>query len=859
MAGEVYTSGVLNSLTLEELAQWTELSGGNVSGWMDTINAGGYAVTEREAIESLASGYLNYYKNAEGTYTITSFIDTAQSTATNAVNSNLNTISRGAAQIPVDVSATAGGAVEMSTTPAAAGGLSSNATYFLANVGQAITAAQVGIALGKAIDSTLYNANPSFWDGLGLSSLDPATWGSITNGDDSIGATLFNLILGIDPYDNTTTAFIPEDTLAYMAWALKESGIFNSGQPEPFVPTSNTINITSTMSAADTVAYAESLTPRGIDWGSSYVSRETVIRNLADAMAHFGSACVVSLDTVQLTSGSFAGSGWVFNATPYTVGSTFTAIHHSVSGQEYWDKSATGYNVYVKMAGSSGTERFKVTGCTLATYTATTTLYYPYYRNSTNLLTTNSNVHTAPIYSGITNQPNATLPDITTWTDPQSTLTSLRQQYPSLFTNPLIWNNVQPDGTNPQITYVPVPMPSVQTITDPETGVQTQVLTQPITDINDSSQTSPKVDIQPDTTGSNQNIIDLISSLIQQNPDPEIDPETESETLPQPYEPIQNPIDTGTGDTPSIPTPTGSASALWSVYHPTQTQVNDFGAWLWSGNIITQIQQLLQNPMEGIITLHKIFATPVDSGTGTIVVGRLDSNVSSALVSQQYVNVDCGSVSLDEQFGSVFDYSPYTAISLYLPFIGIVPLNVEDVMRSVIHVEYGVDVFTGACLAMVEVIRDSHTAIMYQYTGVASVEYPLTGSVHSGLINGLLGIAGGVVGVASAATGVGAVTGAAAIAGGVANFNRANNAKSGSFSGNSGAMGVKTPYLIIERPQTKVATTFPAVDGYPTNYSVKLGNCSNHVVCKTVHVSGISATIQELEMIESLLKSGIEI
>lgn len=855
MAGEVYTSGVLNSLTLEELAQWTELSGGNVSGWMDAINAGGYAVTEREAIESLASGYLNYYKNAEGTYTITSFIDTAQSTATNAVNSNLTTISRGAAQIPVDVSTTAGGAVEMSTTPAAAGGLSSSATYFLANVGQAITAAQVGIALGKAIDSTLYNANPSFWDGLGLSSLDPATWGSITNGDDSLGATLFNLILGIDPYDNTTTAFIPENTLAYMAWALKESGIFNSGQPEPFVPTSNVINITSTMSAADTIAYAESLTPRGIDWANSNYGRQTVIGWLATQMNHFGGACAVAMSISQNTSGNFGGTIWNLRATPIKVGDVITATK---SGNVY-SYSTQGYELLVK-ANGSGTNPFTVNDYTLRNYTSLTTLYFPYSTGTTGLIsTTNANVSTAPVYDGITDQPNATLPNTDTWTDPQSTLTSLRQQYPSMFANPLVWNNVQPDGTNPQITYVPVPMPSVQTITDPETGVQTQLLTQPITDIDDSSQTSPKVDIQPDATGSNQDIIDLITSLIQQNPDPETDPETESETLPQPYEPIQNPVDTGTGDTPSIPTPTGSASALWSVYHPSQQQVDDFGAWLWSGNIITQIQQLLQNPMEGIITLHKIFATPVDSGNGTIVVGRLDSNVSSALVSEQYVNVDCGSISLDEQFGSVFDYSPYTAISLYLPFIGIVPLNVEDVMRSTIHVEYGVDVFTGACLAMVEVVRDSHTAIMYQYTGVASVEYPLTGSVHSGLINGLLGIAGGVAGVASAATGVGAVAGATAIAGGVASFNRASNAKSGSFSGNSGAMGVKTPYLIIERPQTKVASAFPTLDGYPTNYSVRLGDCSNHVVCKTVHVSGISATERELEMIESILKSGVEV
>ena len=66
----------------------------------------------------------------------------------------------------------------------------------------------------------------------------------------------------------------------------------------------------------------------------------------------------------------------------------------------------------------------------------------------------------------------------------------------------------------------------------------------------------------------------------------------------------------------------------------------------------------------------------------------------------------------------MFDYNPHTTVSLYLPFIGIVPLNVDDVMRATITVKYGVDVFTGACLAMVEVSRDNATVNMYQYSGI---------------------------------------------------------------------------------------------------------------------------------------------
>ena len=180
-------------------------------------------------------------------------------------------------------------------------------------------------------------------------------------------------------------------------------------------------------------------------------------------------------------------------------------------------------------------------------------------------------------------------------------------------------------------------------------------------------------------------------------------------------------------------------------------------------------------------------------------------------------------------------------------------------MRSTISITYGVDVFTGACLAMVEVTRDGHTANLYQYAGVASVEYPVTGAVHSGLLNGIFGIAGGVVGAVAASSGVGIAAGVGAAATGLANVNKVANARSGGFSGNAGAIGIKTPYLIIERPQVRIAEDFPLLDGYPTNISTTVGECSGHLVCSTVHVSGIAATDTELRKIESLLKSGIEI
>lgn len=834
-----YTSGSLTGLTIDDLANWANISGGDVQSWISTINSGGYAVSDREAIESLAGAYCNFYKSGDGTYTITSFKDLGQVTTPNAVNSNLSSVARGEVQVPVNVSGggSGGGTINMSTTPAS-GSFGQNALYFLSNVNQAVLAAQVGIMLGKQIDYALYNANPDYWDSIGMSSLNPETWNSITNGDDSLAAGLFNMILGLNPDTGKAQTYLDANAVAYAAYALKENAWFNKGDyiiPDTsalFYPTANYSVSGFSMAAIGHKYYTSSSGWMSVSVNNVFIA--DVSLNIQGTTYRLLVLISKNWFSRATERGNYNSYSTTRNGTTYYYADP---LFHPDSVPSQYQES------YYQNSGS--------TSSSASRDNMIWDMAYIYFNGTA-----------SPTVPGVSDQtsPSTTFPDTSTWTNPQTTLTSLQQQYPQLFQDALVWDNVQPDGTNPQLVYLPVPMTNTVVNNDTQTNTTTYNITQPITNIDESSQTNPQIDItNPSSDG--DDIVELITRLIQQMPEPvnETEPETETETELQPTVPPSNPVDTGTGDSPTPVAPSGSASALWSVYHPTQQQVDDFGGWLWTGNIITQIQQLLQNPMDGIITLHKIFATPVDSGTGTIVVGRLDSNVSSATVSQQYVEVDCGSVSLNEQYGNVFDYEPYTSISLYLPFIGIVPLNVIDTMRSTINVKYGVDVFTGACLAMVIVTRDGHTVNMYQYTGVASVEYPLTGSVHSGLVNGLLGIAGGVVGVASAATGVGAVAGASAIAGGIANFNRSSNAKSGSFSGNAGAMGIKVPYLIIERPQTKLAQTFPTLDGYPTNYSVRLGNCSNHVVCKTVHVSGISATEQELSMIESILKSGVEI
>ena len=378
---------------------------------------------------------------------------------------------------------------------------------------------------------------------------------------------------------------------------------------------------------------------------------------------------------------------------------------------------------------------------------------------------------------------------------------------------------MQPDGTIDRITYIPTPVPDKDVDGNPIT------------------------DMTPDI-------------------DPQINPEINPENRPSPY--LQNFTDTVTGnpDTPEtgdgeispIITPTGEASSLWAIYNPTQTEMNNFGAWLWSSTFVEQIKKLFNDPMQAIIGVHKVFATPSTGASANIKCGYIDSGVSAKTVTSQYTTVDCGSVNLYEYFGNVFDYDPFTKVEIFLPFIGIVPLNLDYIMRSKISVKYTVDVLSGACIANIKVTRDGYGSVLFTYGGSAIVTYPISSGSYMGMVSGALSL---LAGVAGTITSGGAL--APAMLGAVSGIGRMKTdvQHSGQFSGACGAMGAKKPYLIISRPQTRVAHNVNQYDGIPSNTTVTLSDCTGFTKVKTVHLSISGAYDSEMQEIEQLLKEGV--
>ena len=412
---------------------------------------------------------------------------------------------------------------------------------------------------------------------------------------------------------------------------------------------------------------------------------------------------------------------------------------------------------------------------------------------------------------------------------------SLQDTYPDWFNKAL--QTVDPKSTPQNITYnnwLPVSI----TTTDPtqKEGDTTATQTQAQTGEN------PK---------DNTNVINKLVTAIKQLTETMTKPDGDTPILP----PTDTPTPTDTGDTPpSVPTVTsGSANGLWKVYNPSESELQAFGAWLWSSDIVDQIVKMISNPMNAIIGLHTLYATPVTGGAQSIKAGYLDSGVSAPVVTNQYTSIDCGSVIVPEAYKNALDYD-YTNVSVYLPFIGIVPLNTREVMGSKISIRYRVDVLTGTCLATISVSRQSSNAVLYTFSGNCAVQIPLTSGNYGTLLTGLLSAVGGVA--TSVATGGAALPSVAGVGSAIVNA-RTNVSRTGNLGSNAGALGVRIPYVIITRPIAYDADNYSIYYGYPANKTVTLSSLTGFTRIKSVHVENIPATEEEKNMIDSALKNGV--
>lgn len=340
-----------------------------------------------------------------------------------------------------------------------------------------------------------------------------------------------------------------------------------------------------------------------------------------------------------------------------------------------------------------------------------------------------------------------------------------------------------------------------------------------------------------------------------------------------------NPTDDtpGSGDNTSdnvvYPTPQYVPNAtVYDRYFLTPNQIPDVKTFLFSETFIDNIKRLWTNPAEYVISLccypFDVAATGLTTTETVLSIGGVSSSVNaSALIDKGVPYFYGGSVYVDAYYGSYLDYEPYTSIDIYIPYIGVRPLNVSQVVGHRLTIGYYIDLNTQQITALIGLDGNAGNLgqVVTQFVGSIGVQTPLSGTSAQDMIRNVVTQTAGLI------TGVGAIAGGIASANpalfasgaaGVGNALLGGNTTAPSYYGSlspvSGLYTPQTAYLIINRPRQALPSAYQNQQGFSSNYSGTVAAFTGYLECLSVNMpSADTMTDSEHDEIIALMKGGI--
>ena len=321
-----------------------------------------------------------------------------------------------------------------------------------------------------------------------------------------------------------------------------------------------------------------------------------------------------------------------------------------------------------------------------------------------------------------------------------------------------------------------------------------------------------------------------------------------------------------------LPSVSAITSNFVTLYCPTQAQLSGFAEYLWSDDFNSQVQQNWINPMDMIISSHIIPLNLVTSEPKTIYIGGISTGLTASTI-DQYIQFDCGTINIEEYFGSFLDYTQ-TKIEIKLPFLESINLSIDEVMGSEINVKYNIDLMTGDFVCMIRIKKKNVlNGILYHFFGNCATMIPLTSvnftSQYAQKYNEIKSTIQGIQGITNSALSGNPIATANGIVNGVMNITDANvsstlsqKAKiSHSSSGKSNAhyLDILYPYLIITRPIQSIPKDLNKFIGYPCNITAKLSDLQGFTAISDIALDNMALSTSEREELMQLLSNGIYI
>lgn len=248
---------------------------------------------------------------------------------------------------------------------------------------------------------------------------------------------------------------------------------------------------------------------------------------------------------------------------------------------------------------------------------------------------------------------------------------------------------------------------------------------------------------------------------------------------------------------------------FFTIYEPTNANMKKINDAIF----INAADGTTINVQQYFSSYKKFYCKIPVAGYKQLKGGRYDFGEQAPYVKEHTIVVDCGSVEIPEQYQSLLDYSPFSRLTIYLPFVGFQELDDKLVVGHTLKVQYTVDVLSGRCLAQLYVDSTNLKSCFAEYGGTIAADEIF------GTDNGY-------------------------------NYYGAYELMT------TMQLGELSCYVLIH---TKMPLEGDIVNykGLPTNEIVKVGDVTGFVKYSSIHVDGMTATDSEKSEIESLLMSGI--
>lgn len=315
-----------------------------------------------------------------------------------------------------------------------------------------------------------------------------------------------------------------------------------------------------------------------------------------------------------------------------------------------------------------------------------------------------------------------------------------------------------------------------------------------------------------------------------------------------------------TGDNislPDIPSKNIVGTGLVHAYVLTNDQISAFSEWLWQDDIMDYLSKLFStNPLDSIISTSLMPYTPTTSGASAIKLGsQVCGTVTNALqVTSQFQKFDFTYSGLSAHiWGNSLDYSQGTTIYLYVPFVGLVPLDTNKAVFTKLTLRYIIDNITGQ--GVVSLLSEKNNAnfdsgrnsiVLDSWSFNCKSTIALTRQDMSAIISSAMSgvtslMSGNVLGVANS----------------IANA-RPNSERNGTFNTSSAYMGMRRPYIVYSFSKAVIPSGGYGYIGRP-QYSVKkVSACSGFIKCKSPNIAFTNTpTETEKSEIYNMLEQGV--